>query len=310
MPPTRLPRPLAVTLAATALALAACGGSEAGADPGAAGGDGLDVVVSFYPLEWATTRIAGDRATVETLTAPGAEPHDVELTPQAVADVQGADLVVYSAGLQAAVEVAVDTEAADHALDVNDAADLEETGAAGEHGDNGGLDPHFWLDPARMGTVSSAIAERLAEVDPDHAQDYRANAEALVEELTALKADFDTGLASCAQEDMVTSHDAFGYLAHDYGFQQVGITGIAPDAEPSPARLAEVTRIVEESGVDTIYSEVLLGTDIAGTVASETGAQVLVLDPVEGLTDASAGDDYIEIMRANLDALREGQHCS
>lgn len=291
-------------------------------------------------MEWATTRIAGDHAAVQTLTSPGAEPHDLELTPQAVADVQTADLVVYSAGLQAAVDQAVETEASDHALDVNDSADLEETGAVGQDADDehtdedghdgdghadeeggheedgheehadGDLDPHFWLDPARMGTVSSAIADRLGEVDPDHAQDYRTNAEALVEELTALKADFDTGLASCEQEDMVTSHDAFGYLAQEYGFHQVGITGIVPDAEPSPARLAEVTRIVQESGVDTIYSEVLLGTAIAETVASETGAQVLLLDPVEGLTDASAGDDYIEVMQANLDALREGQHCS
>ncbi len=296
------------------------------------------MVVSFYPLEWAATRIAGDHASVQTLTAPGAEPHDIELTPQGVADVQSADLVVYSAGLQAAVDQAVDTQAADHALDVNDAADLEETGAADDHeheadeeeeqadeghsgeehadehdedhADDDGLDPHFWLDPARMGTVSSDIADRLAEVDPDHAQDYRTNADTLVQELTKLKDDFDTGLASCEQQDMVTSHEAFGYLAHEYGFDQVGITGISPDAEPSPARLAEVTRIVKESGVDTIYSEVLIGTDIAQTLASETGAQVLVLDPVEGLTDASAGDDYIEVMQANLDALREGQHCS
>lgn len=287
------------------------------------------MVVGFYPLQWAATRIAGDHASVETLTAPGAEPHDVELTPQAVADVQSADLVIYSAGLQSAVDQAVETQAADHALDVNDAADLEQTGAsaeddhADEHSDEtsddaahsteeqaGGLDPHFWLDPARMGTVSSDIADRLAEVDPEHAQDYRTNADSLVQELTELKTDFDTGLAACEQQDMVTSHEAFGYLAHEYGFHQVGITGISPDAEPSPARLAEVTRIVQEAGVDTIYSEVLIGTDIAETLASETGARVLVLDPVEGLTDVSAGDDYIEVMRANLDVLREGQHCS
>ncbi len=339
MPSSRLPVLAALPLAA--LILSGCGDSEESASTAPDQQEAMDVIVSFYPLEFATSRIVGDLATVETLTSPGVDPHDAELSPQTVAGVKQADLVIYSSNLQPAVDQAVEGQAADHAFDVNVAADLleasgeegseEEHADEGDHGDeaahteeeeghseeehadeddHGTTDPHFWLDPARMADVSQAIADQLGQVDPDNAQTYQDNAEKLVAELSTLKDDYDTGLASCTQKDMVTSHSAFAYIAETYGFQQIGITGLEPDSEPSAARLAEVSEIVEESGADTVYSEVLLGAEIAETVARETGAQVQVLDPVEGVTDASPGEDYIEIMRANLEALREGQGCS
>lgn len=328
MPPTRLLSLAGLPLAA--VLLSACGTSDT--ESGAAGGDDdvLEVVVGFYPLEFATARVAGDLAEVETLTSPGVDPHDVELTPQAVATVQGADLVVFSSGLQAAVDDAVADQAPEHHLDVNQAADLIDTGTVDDHDhghdeeehaddeqteetrtedEQGDVDPHFWLDPQRMADVSEAIADRLAEVDPDNASTYEDNAQKLVDELTALGDAYAEGLASCEQEDMVTTHSAFGYVAVNHGLHQIGITGLTPEAEPSPARLAEVTQIVTETGVDTIYAEVLLGGDIAETVARETGAEVRVLDPLEGITDASPGSDYLEVMQANLETLREGQRC-
>ncbi len=310
------------------LTTAACGSSDQ--EPASPSSE-TTIVAGFYPLEFIANHVAGDLATVDTLTAPGAEPHDVELSPQAVGSVGTADLVLYSADLQAAVDDAVEQQGGDHALDVNVAADLITTGAEHEHegeddhehehegeddheheheGEDAALDPHFWLDPVRMGNVTELVAERLIEMDPDHESTYQSNADALVAELEDLDAAYREGLASCEQEQMVTTHEAFGYLALNYGFDQVGIAGISPEAEPSPARLAEVATIVRDTGVDTIYSEVLVGTDIAETVATETGAEVLVLDPVEGLTEESAGGDYLEVMRSNLDTLRTGQRCS
>lgn len=337
-----------VTLPVVALVLASCGDSEDSETAASQESGDLEVVVGFYPLEFATNRIVGDLGTVETLTSPGVDPHDTELSPQSVAGVKSADVVIYSANLQSSVDAAVEAQAADHSFDVNEAADLIEAGDTDEHDhgdeeghsdeegehadedghtdeeghsdeegehaeekhDHGGTDPHFWLDPARMAGVSQAIANELAQVDPDNADTYQANAEELVTELTTLKEEYDTGLASCAQEDLITTHEAFGYIAEPYGFHQIGITGLAPDSEPSAARLAEVSGIVEEVDATTVYSEILLGSDIAETVANETGAQVLVLDPIEGVTDASPGEDYVEIMRANLENLREGQGCS
>lgn len=267
------------------------------------------MLASFYPLEYLTERVAGDRAEVSTLTSPGVDPHDVELTPRLVGSLGSADLVVYAEGMQPAVDRAVDTQAADHALDVTPAADLM---ALGETQDDahGTADPHFWLDPERYGHVAEAIAEQLSTVDPDHAEDYQANAAQVVGDLETLDEEFTHALASCESRDLVTTHEAFGYLAQRYDLHQIAITGISPESEPSPARLAEVSAQVHDLGVSTIYTEPFLSDAIARTVAQETGTEVRTLDPVEGITEASPGADYLEVMRANLVQLSAGLGCS
>jgi zinc transport system substrate-binding protein len=299
----------------TVAALAACGGD--GPHLSAAGGAERDLTVlaSFYPLQFAAQRVAGDRADVQALTPPGAEPHDVELTPKDVASVSDADLVVYLGGFQPSVDEAVTGQAEDRAFDVAPAArlDLAATGEGedheGEEAEGGGLDPHFWLDPTRLAAVGTALGERLAETDPAGAATYRDNARALVTDLNALDAEFSRRLASCANKKLVTSHTAFGYLAQRYGLTQLGITGISPEAEPKAADLASVTSFVRSNRVRTIYHETLVSPAVAKTVAAETGARTAVLDPIEGLTDESRGRDYLAVMRANLASLAEGQPC-
>jgi zinc transport system substrate-binding protein len=306
-----------------ALTLSACGDGSGGAQPGVAAPDGspdrLRLVASFYPLEYLTERVAGEHAEVVTLTSPGVDPHDLELTPRTVGSMGSADLVVYQAGMQPAVDDAVAQQAEDHAFDVTASADLLALGESDdEHAghephdghDHGPEDPHFWLDPVRYGEVARALAEELGVLDPRHAEDYASSAEAVVDDLEALDEDFRSGLASCGSRDLVTTHEAFGYLAHRYDLHQTGITGLSPDSEPSPARLAEVTAQVRDLGVRAVYAEPIVTDAMARTVAQETGAEVLVLDPVEGITDASAGTDYLEVMRANLTSLRQGQGCT
>lgn len=320
--PARL-RTLALALPLTLL-VAACGAGD-DRSPGAGGaaeGAGLQVTASFYPLEFLLERIAGEHAEITTLTSPGVDPHDLELTPRQVASLGSADLVVYQAGMQPAVDQAVATQASQTSFDVAPVADLVETGGHEdehdhEHGDDahaghdhGPLDPHFWLDPQRYAGVAEALAGELAELDPEHAEDYRTNAGALVAELTTLDEELAAGLSSCEHRDVVTTHEAFGYLGLRYDLHVIGITGIVPDAEPSPARLAEITALVAEVGAPVIYAEPLLPDAVARTVATETGAEVLVLDPADGLSEAGLGADYLEIMRANLTTLREGQVCS
>ncbi|GGK61536.1 metal ABC transporter substrate-binding protein [Ornithinimicrobium pekingense] len=330
-------RTLALALPLTAL-LAGCGAAstdDGDATPAAApaDADAVQVVASFYPLEYLVERVGGDHAQVTALTAPGVDPHDVELSPRTVGALGSADLVVFESGMQPAVDDAVAQQAPGTSFDVTPAADLlalEESGeehdehADGEdHGDedaeddghghghgHGAEDPHFWLDPVRYGDVAEALAAELGAVDPDHAPDYEAGAAALVADLQALDQEFTEGLRECASRQVVTTHDAFGYLGARYDLEVTGITGISPESEPSPARLAEVTRLVQELDVSTVYTEPLLSPDIARTVASETGAQVLTLDPADGLSEPGAGSDYLDIMRTNLQTLREGQGCS
>lgn len=267
----------------------------------------LRVVASFYPLEYVAERVGGSAVDVRGLTKPGAEPHDLELTPRAVADVATADLVVYLSDFQPAVDAAVQQEATTTAYDVAPDADLDLTypGDAG----SGGHDPHFWLDPTRLAAVGDAVADRMAAADPAGAVGYQRRAAGLRADLDSLDDDLSAGLRHCRSRVLVTSHDAFGYLARRYGLEQVGISGPTPDAEPVPSELAAVTAFVESHGVRTIYSETLASPAVARTVARETGARTAVLDPVEGLTDESAGSDYLEVMRSNLATLRAGQDC-
>ena len=316
--PRRLP---ALVLASVGtVALVGCS-SAAGADGAAADGGGLSVVASFYPLEWLSQQVVGDRASVSTLTPPGAEPHEFELTPQDVAAVADADLVVHLATLQPSVDEAVEQQAPDTAFDAGDFAELdllyrpghEDGHAEDEHAEDdsdGTTDPHFWHDPMRMAAVGDALAERLGRLDEAGTAEYRANAHELRTRLEALDADFRAGLATCATRDVVTSHSAFGYLAEAFELHQVGISGLAPDEEPAPSALTDATEFVRAHGVRTIYFETLVSPAVAETVARETGAGTRQLDPIEGLTDRSQGADYLELMRANLASLRAGQQCS
>ncbi len=337
MPPRRPALPLVLT---AALALSACAADDGqGATPD--GGSSLRVVASFYPLEHLVRQVGGDHVEVSTLTSPGVDPHDVELTPRQVAGLGEADLVLYQEGMQAAVDAAVAQQAPDSGFDVAPSADLmmldeteqehaahaggsvdtdhdgEDEGPA-EHDDSeddhdhdhGSEDPHFWLDPLRYADVAQALADELGRLDPGHAGAYDANAQTFTATMEDLDTRFSEGLASCESRDVVTTHEAFGYLGARYDLDVVGITGISPESEPSPARLAEVTGLVRELGVGAVYTEPLLPEAIARTVAEETGTRVLVLDPADGIGQASAGDDYESIMLANLEALRDGLGCS
>jgi zinc transport system substrate-binding protein len=287
---------LAAAAAAAALALAGCSSATGGA--GATVDDGRpSVVAAFYPLAYAAQQVGGDAVQVASLTPPGLEPHDLELSAAQVAQIAAADVVLYVRGFQPAVDEAVDQQAADRAIDVSAGLDLIPG------------DPHVWLDPANMAAIGSTIAARLAELDPTDATAVAGRDEAFTAAMTALGAQYASGLATCASHDLVVSHEAFGYLARAYGLTQVGISGLSPDAEPSPARMKEVADLVRSNGISTVYYETLVDPKVAQTVADETGAAAAVLDPIEGLRPDATGD-YASIMATNLATLEAGQGCS
>lgn len=299
-----------LALTAAALVLAGCGNQAAGQS------GKRDVVVAFYPLQFVTERIGGDAVAVTNLAKPGAEPHDLELSPQQVGEISDAGLVVYLKGFQPQVDEAVAQQAGDRAFDVATVQPLQPETAGGHehegeeaHEEEGGLDPHVWLDPTRLAAIGDRLAERLAEVDPAGAEGFAQRAAALRTELDQLDQEYKTGLATCQRREIVTSHAAFGYLATRYDLEQVGITGLSPDAEPSAQRLAEVAEEAREHGATTIFFETLVSPKIAETIAREVGADTAVLDPIEGLQPGSTGD-YLSVMRSNLAALRTALGCS
>ena len=313
-------RRLLPTAAAATLALGACSsGAATPAGSPTTGGKPV-IVVGAYPLEFAVTSVTGDLATVVNLTPPGAEPHDLELSARDAATVADADLLVYVAGFQPLVDdlatggtVARSYDAAKAARLVPAAEDhedehSEESGEEHDH-EHGGLDPHFWLDPTRLADVVTALGTELGSVDPTHAQAYLDQAAKTATDLRTLDGEITAGLKTCATRDIVVSHDAFGYLAQRYDLEQIPIAGLSPDQEPSPAQLTEITDLVRSRKVTTVFAETLVEPKIATAVATSTGATVATLDPVEGITDTSAGTDYPSVMRANLAALKTGLGC-
>ncbi len=303
---SRLPRSVRslTALVVAAPLLAGCGATDAG------GSDGTRVIASFYPLEYVAQRVAGEHAEVEALTSPGQEPHDLELTFKQTADVVEADLVVYAGGFQPSVDDAVAQAGEETAVDAAGLADEAAVAAAGDGAFHSDDDPHFWLDPTRLVAGAVAVQGRLAEVDPEHAEDYAANLEALRADLEDLDAEISEGLASCARDTIVVSHDAFGYFSDRYGIGVEPINGLSPDAEPSPAHLAELAELIESKGITTVFSETLASPELADRLAEDLGLRTAVLDPIEGLADSTADEDYLSLMRANLDAIREANDCS
>lgn len=196
----------------------------------------------------------------------------------------------------------------EHSEDEHSEEDHSDHDHSGHDHDHGDHDPHFWLDPLRLADAGDAIAERLAEVDADNADAYRANAEDLRSELEELDVEYADGLASCERTTVVVNHDAFGYLDR-YGLEFRSIVGLTPDAEPTPAVRAELEDLVGDEGLTTIFAERLASPADAESLAASTGLEVEVLDPIEGLTDETADEDYLSLMRANLSALAEANGC-
>jgi zinc transport system substrate-binding protein len=283
---------LAAVLAALLPAMASCSSGHAQA------ASGVRVVTSFYPLQYVAQRVAGRQADVTNLTHPGQEPHDVELTVRQTADIVDADVMVYERGFQAAVDQAVDQNGPEHVLDA--------AGPAGLSGD----DPHFWLDPTRLSRVAAAFEKQVAEVDPRHAPRYARNLRHLQADLSSLDLAYRRGLSSCRIHTIVASHDAFSYLGRRYGLRVVAINGLSPDAEPSPAHIRQLQDLIRSDGITTVFSERLASPKLTDSLAHDVGIRTAVLDPIEGLSPATADQDYLSLMRSDLRALRKSDQCS
>lgn len=300
-----------VRLVALVLAgvVAACGGDDGGRS-GSDGAGAVTVVASFYPLAEAVRQVGGERVDVENLTAAGAEPHDLELSPGQVEDLEDADLVVVMGrDFQPAVEEVASRR------DGPTVVVLDALAARGVEGlDEGDAeeDAHVWLDPTLVQEIVRTVADSLSELDPENATEYETAAQRYVRELALLDEELAAGLADCERREIVTAHDAFGWLARRYDLEQYAISGIEPDQEPSADRIAELADLARERGVTTVFTETLVSPDVAETLAREAGGlRTAVLNPIEGLTDeqVDAGDDYVSVMRDNLQVLREALGC-
>lgn len=277
----------------------------------------VSVAASSYPLAYALGKVGGARVAVKDLTPPGAEPHDVELTPRDVDALQGAGLIVLvGGGFQPSIEKAVAGLPPGN-REIYDALSglTPSIGGPQEHDEpddghgregDGELDPHFWLDPMLMADSGKGIAERLTRIDPAGGDAYSRNSKELEQLLRHLDSEFKAGLKSCKRRTIIVAHAAFGYLASRYDLKQVSLSGLSPHAEPTPADLANARQVAIETGVTTVFAEPGSDAGAAETLAREIGGTTAELDPVE---IQQPGKDYPSAMRANLVALRKALEC-
>jgi zinc transport system substrate-binding protein len=266
--------------------------------PGCGGGSKGDgrttVAAAFYPLAFAAEQIGGSRVSVRNLTPPGAEPHDIELSPRDVEHIRSADVVLYlGSGFQPSFERAAQ-DAGGKKLEL-----LRDSGVLAM-GDE--VDPHIWLDPMRYARVGRRIGQVLNRSQAAIVFGSR---------LRRLDAELQRGLADCDRREIVTSHAAFGYFADRYDLEEVPLVGLAPESEPSARDLERLVRKVEDHHATTVFFEPLVSPRLARTVARESGAETAVLNPIEGLSEEelAAGQGYFSLMRHNLRALRSALGC-
>lgn len=271
---------------------------------------GLPVTTSFYPLYFFTREIGKSKTNIKNLTPAGAEPHDYEPTTQDIKNLQNSKLVIVNGvGLEPWVDkLKVDLEK--HHVELLTVADHLTTHQSNE--DPNIQDPHIWLSPKRAITIVEKIKDSLTRLDPNNSSLYEKNAADLTRRLHALDALFKKNLASCKQKTVVTSHAAFGYLAQDYGFTQIAISGINPEEEPTPQKLAQIAQIASQYHIRYIFFEPLVSPSLAETMAHEVGAMTMIFNPLEGLTtqEESLGQDYFTIQQENIKNLTIALECN
>jgi zinc transport system substrate-binding protein len=271
----------------------------------------VTVVAAFYPVAYASQRVGGARVQVTNLTPAGAEPHDLELTPKQIDEVLDAD-VVFDMGhrFQPAVEDAA-KERDKPAIRLLDRLPVHAGNKNVAEGDPSALDPHVWLDPVLMQDIVRQVQNALTRADPNGRAVYARSADTFVRQLRSLDQQYRSALAHCAIHTIVTSHEAFGYLAKRYGLQQEGVAGLSPDAEPDAKRIAQLTDLVKRDHIKVVFTETLVSPRIADTLAHEAGVTTDVLDPLEGLNDSAIahGANYVTVMDKNLAKLSRALNC-
>lgn len=275
------------------------------------GGGKIHVVASFYPIAHIASIVGGDLVTVRTLVPSGAEPHDFEPSPQDFVDIGRAKFFFYNgAGFEPWVgkwEVSGPATSV-HAIDISSMLAARGVSLIDR---NGTIDPHFWLDPVIYEKEVEIVRDSLIGLDPIHQDIFQNNANRFISALNDLNQHLHEGLASCAVRSIVVSHDAFGYLARQYGFLTISIAGISPDEEPAPRDLARIIASIREKGIHFIFFETIASPKLSEVIAREVGATTLVLNPIESLTpsDVQLGESYVSVMEMNLINLQKAMSC-
>lgn len=284
------------------LGLTGCGASD-NSSKGFKEEDKISVVTTIYPMYDFVKNIAGDKAEVINLVPAGTEPHDFELSTGDMQLMEQADMFVYNgAGMEHFVDKTLNSISNSNLIVVEAAEKI-----APIKGEDGDTDPHTWLSVTNAVLEAERIKDAFVEMDADNADYYEANFETYKEKLEKLDSDYRTELTNLSKDTIVVAHEAFGYLCKEYKLKQEAVEGLTADSEPDSARMKEIIDFCQAEDIKIIFFEELVNPKVANAIASETGAETMVLNPIEGLTaeQEEQGLNYIGLMEQNLEALKK-----
>lgn len=304
--PNRAPALTASATIAAALLVSGCSSSSSDS--------GRPVVVATTPVVADLVRnVAGDKVDVEQILSPNSDPHEYEPRPDDIRKIADAELIFAGGGeLDSWIDAAVDQSGSDPDVvvlsdSIKDRLSSTEDGEDGEDG----LDPHWWHDPRNVEDAVAPIASGLASIDSSAGAYFERSAERFKGEVARL----DQRLGSCydsvptEERKIVTDHDAFGYLAHRYGIAIVGavIPALTTEAQPSAGELSDLRAVIEREHVKAVFPETSVNTDLAKTIASETGASAEYTLYGDSLgPEGSSGATYLGMERANAESIVRG----
>ncbi len=240
----------------------------------------LPVAVTVPPQAWLVRQLAGNRAAVEVLLPPGSSPHTYEPTPQQVARLGGARLVVavghpalpFEGRLLAAL---LPRQTPPRVVDMSEvAAGLSTASLA----DAVAGDPHLWLSPAVMRATATAVAAALSDLDPAGSDLYRQHLASVVAAIDRVDADLRRELTGLPRRRFLVYHPAWGYLAREYGLEQAAVE--AEGKEPSPRQLVALVERERRDGTRVLFVQRGDSEAPARALAAELGARLVTLDPL------------------------------
>lgn len=256
----------------------------------------LSVYTTFYPLYDLTKKIAGDKANVKNIIPPGVEPHDWEPTTKDVANITNASLVVYlGLGMDSWIgKMQSASSSSTKFVEVSKGITPIKQGNS--------INPHVWLSPKESLVLAKNIKDALISVDSKDKNYYTKNYGNLKNSIVKLNNEYSTNLKNTKLKTFIVYHSAFDYIARDYGLNQVSVVGISEDAEASPAKIVNIIKLIKKEKIRYIFTEPLTSPKPMQTIANETGAKLLPLNTIEGLTndEIKQGYDYIKMMQQNL----------
>jgi len=310
----------AIKLTTICILLAFCAVNFAGCKPDNTQGkhpdnDGkISVCTSFYVMYDFAEKIGGDKVILKNLLPAGADPHSWEPSPKDIVSIEKADILIYNgAGMEGWIDKVLDSISSAELITVETSKDIKllevKDNAASKNNDGHEhlYDPHVWLDPMKAQVQMRAIVDAFIEVDSSNKDYYEKNYEHYVKELEKLDDEYREAVSGFKKKDIIVSHEAFGYLCDAYGLNQIAISGLDAESEPTSARMVDVAKFAKDNNVKVIFFDKMVTPKIADAIAKSAGAKTEVLNPIASLSidDIRAGKDYFSVMRENLEALKK-----